>query len=77
MKSGDLVKRVTQSGAFGSKYVWDVHDDAVLLVLRGLHEGNTFWSDRITSLGIVIDVMDPSDGSVYRGLPAEDFIKVG
>jgi len=77
LKAGDLVKRVTHSSVIINKNSWDISEDTVFLVLRGLHEGNVFWSDRVISVGIVIDVINPSDGCVYRGLPAEDFVKVG
>ena len=77
MRNGDLVKRVAVSSILINRNHWDVPDETIMLVTRGLHEGSVYWAENVTSLGIVIDVMNPATGRIYREQPSEDFIKVG
>jgi len=47
-----------------------------LLVVRGLHEGSVWWTDRAMSLSPSIDVMWTETGDVEMDQPVSDFFRI-
>ena len=76
MRRGDLVKRFGKSNIQFMGDDWLFPNDKLFMVVRGLHEASVHWNDRVMTVGIVIDVIDPETGQVIKNQPAADFIVV-
>ena len=73
MKRGDLVRRLRISNVPVLGGPWEWPPDKIFLVTRGSHEGVIYWTDRATTVGIVIDIIDPGSGVSYMHQPIADF----
>lgn len=76
MRRGDLVRRFSKSNIQFLGEDWLFPNEKLFLVSRGHHESTVHWNDRVMTVGIVIDIIDPETGQLIKDQPAKDFVVV-
>jgi hypothetical protein len=76
VKRGDLVRRTIRSSVNHLGLDYSFSQDKIFIVEKGPHEASIYWSDRVTSIGIAINVIDPETGHVMKDQPVSDFVLI-
>jgi hypothetical protein len=76
LRQGDLVRRFGKSNIQFLGEDWLFPNDKLFIVARGLHEASVHWNDRVMTVGIVIDIIDPETGQLIKNQPVSDFVVV-